>query len=30
MTPTIISESRDSQDLASFDMKKNIEKINYL
>ena len=30
MTPTIISESRDSQDLASLDMKKYLEKINYL
>lgn len=30
MTPTIISESHDSQDLASLDMRKYLEKINYL
>ena len=29
MTPTIISESRDSQDLACLDIKKYLEKINY-
>lgn len=30
MKPTIISESRDTQDLAAIDMKKYLEKINYL
>lgn len=30
MKPTIVSESHDSQDLAAFEMKKYLEKINYL